>query len=312
MALTKEQVLTALQLPDFGREQAWGLIQFASKNDLSISTDKELMDLIDTACDEGYISDIPEYYLTDFTRCRAKAERIIEECTKHNICITIYGDENFPLQYRSLINKNKETCPVLLYYKGDIKKVCSMPGAAVIGTRRVTKEGYADGEFLARFLAQQGCNIISGLAVGADTAAHNGALLAKGTTTAITAFGLDMTPRNNDYLMRQIVAEGGLLLSEYAPGIQECAATLIERDRLQAGLAKAVLLIQSDDKKGGSMHAVRTAIENHKPVFAIDYRDTHLSGHPMVQGNLRLIREGKAIPVNRQTAQKIIDRLRHG
>lgn len=312
MALTKEQLLTALQLPDFGREQALGLIQFIAKNDLSISTDKELMDLVDAAYDEGYINDIPEYYMSDFTRCRMKAERIIEECTHHHIGITIYGDENFPLQYRSLINKKKETCPVLLYYKGDIKKVCSMPGVAVIGTRRVTKEGYADGEFFARFLAQKGCNIISGLAIGADTAAHNGALLARGTTTAITAFGLNVTPRNNAYLLRQIVEEGGLLLSEYAPGTQECAATLVERDRLQAGLADAVLLVQSDNKKGGSMHAVRTAIENHKPVFAIDYHNTLLSGHPMVQGNLRLIREGKAIPVNKQTAQRIIDRLRHG
>lgn len=312
MALTKEQILTALQLPELGRKQALGLIQFASKNDLSISTDKELMDLIDTAFDEGYINDIPEYYMSDFTRCRTKAERIIEECTHHHIGITIYGDENFPLQYRSLIKKGKESCPVLLYYRGDIKKVCSMPGIAVIGTRRVTKEGFADGEYFARFLAQKGCNIISGLAVGADTAAHNGALLAKGTTTAITAFGLDVTPRNNAYLLRQIVEEGGLLLTEYGPGTQECAATLVERDRLQAGLADAVLLVQSDDKKGGSMHAVRTAIENHKPVFAIDYHGTHLSGHPMVQGNLRLIREGKAIPVNRQTAQKIIDRLNHG
>lgn len=311
MALTKEQVLTTLQLPDFGREQAWGLIQFASKNDLSISTDKELMDLIDTAFDEGYISDIPEYYQSDFTHCRAKAERIIEECAKHNIGITIYDDENFPLQYRSLINKGKETCPVLLFYKGDIKKVCSMPGVAVIGTRQVTKEGYADGEFFARFLAQQGCNIISGLAIGADTAAHNGALLARGVTTAITAFGLDVTPRNNAYLMRQIVAEGGLLLTEYGPGTQESSTNLVERDRLQAGLADTVLLVQSVDKKGGSMHAIRTAIENRKPVFAIDYRDSHLSGHPMAQGNLRLIREGKAIPVNRQTVQ-IIDRLKHG
>lgn len=312
MAINKEQILTALSLPEFNRIQALGLIKFGTKEDVSISTDKELMELIDAAFDEGYISDIPEYYLTDLTRCRTKAERIIEECTHHHIGITVYGDEHFPLQYRSLIIKNKETCPVLLYYKGDIKRVCSMPGVAVIGTRRVTKEGYADGEFFARLLAKEGCNIVSGLAIGADTAAHNGALFARGTTTAITAFGLDVTPRNNAYLLKQIVVEGGLLLSEYAPGTQECATTLVERDRLQAGLADTVLLVQSDDKKGGSMHAIRTAIENHKPVFAIDYRDTHIAGHPIVQGNLRLIEEGKAIPVSRQTTQRIIDRLKHG
>lgn len=312
MALRKEHILTALSLPEFNRIQALGLIKFGTKEDVSISTDMDLMELIDAAYDEGYISDIPEYYLTDLTRCRARAERIINECVHHHIDITIYGDELFPPQYRRLINKGKETCPVLLYYKGDIKKVCSMPGAAVIGTRRVTKEGYADGEYFARFLAQKGCNIISGLAVGADTAAHNGALLARGATTAITAFGLDVNPRNNAYIMRQIVAEGGLLLSEYAPGIQECATTLVERDRLQAGLADVLLLVQSDDRKGGSMHAVRTAIENHKPVFTIDYRDSQIAGHLMVQGNLRLISEGRAIPVSRQTAQKIIDRLNYG
>ena len=128
MAFTKEQVLTALQLPDFGREQALGLIRFSAKKDVSISTDMELIELIDAAYDEGYINDIPEYYLTDFICYRAKAERIIEECAKHNIGISVYDDELFPRQYHSLINKGKETCPVLLYYKGDINRVCTMHG----------------------------------------------------------------------------------------------------------------------------------------------------------------------------------------
>ena len=307
MALTKEQVLMVLHLPEFGRQQALGLIKYAGKAKASINTDKELMELIDTAFDDGYIEDIPDYYLSDFTQCRAKAERIMEDCTKQRIDITVYGDKDFPRHFRSLISKGKETCPVLLYYRGDIKQVCSMPGVAVIGTRRVTKEGYADGEYFARTLAQNGCNIISGLAVGADTAAHNGALLAKGITTAITAFGLGVTPSNNTYLLRQIVAEGGLLLSEYAPGIQESSATLVERDRLQAGLADAVLLIQSDDKKGGSMHTIRTAVENRKPVFAIDYRGSRIAGNPMVQGNIRLIEEDKAIPVDRHSIQNILE-----
>lgn len=307
MALTKEQILTTLNLPDFGRQQALGLIRYASKTNTSITTDMELMELIDAAFDEGYVKDIPEYYPSDFTKCRAKAECIIEDCTKQRIGITAYGDENFPRQFRSLISKGRETCPVLLYYKGNIRKACSMPGVAVIGTRRVTKEGYADGEYFARSLAQSGCNIVSGLAVGADTAAHNGALLAKGVTTAITAFGLGVMPNNNAYLLRQIVAEDGLLLSEYAPSVQETSVTLVERDRLQAGLADVVLLVQSDDKKGGSMHAVRTAIENRKPVFAIDYRSTRIAGHPIVQGNIRLIEEGRAIPVDRQSVQMIIE-----
>jgi DNA processing protein len=310
MALTKEQILTTLNLPDFGRQQALGLIRYSSKTNTSITTDKELMELIDAAFNDGFLKDIPEYYLSDFTKCRAKAERILENCAEQRIDITMYGDEDFPKQFHSLISRGKETCPVLLYYRGDVKKVCSLPGIAVIGTRRVTKEGYADGEYLSRSLAQKDCNIISGLAVGADTAAHNGALMAKGVTTAITAFGLGVTPSNNAYLLRQIVAEEGLLLSEYAPGVQENSATLVERDRLQAGLADVVLLVQSDDKKGGSMHAVRTAIENRKPVFAIDYRSTRLAGHPMVQGNIRLIEEGKAIPVDRLSVQKIRKLLR--
>ena len=307
MALTKEQVLTTLNLPEFGRRQALGLIKYAGKAKASINTDKELMELIDAAFDDGYIEDIPEYYLSDFTQCRSKAERIMEDCTKQRIGITAYDDEDFPKQFRSLISRGKETCPVLLYYKGDIKKVSSLPGVAVIGTRRVTKEGYTDGEYFARSLAQSGCNIISGLAVGADTAAHNGALLVEGVTTAITAFGLSVMPNNNVYLFRQIVAEGGLLLSEYAPCVQESTTALVERDRLQAGLADAVLLVQSDDKKGGSMHAVRTAVENRKPVFAIDYRSTRLAGHPMAGGNIRLIEEGKAIPVGRLSIQRILE-----
>ena len=109
MALTKEQVLTTLYLPEFGRSQALGLMKYASKKNISVTTDKELMELIDEAFDDGFVKDIPEYYLSDFTQCRSKAERIMEDCTKQRIGITAYDDEDFPKQFRSLISRGKET-----------------------------------------------------------------------------------------------------------------------------------------------------------------------------------------------------------
>jgi DNA processing protein len=119
--------------------------------------------------------------------------------------------------------------------------------------------------------------------------------------------GLDsIHPPINDYLAERIIASGGALVSEYPIGTPVSFQNLIDRNRLQAGLSDAVILIQSDDKKGGSMHAVNVANENHKPTFAVQFDNERANLDKMTQGNIRLIREKRAAALTPDKVEDVI------
>jgi DNA processing protein len=109
--------------------------------------------------------------------------------------------------------------------------------------------------------------VVSGLARGVDSAAHLGALEAKCSTWAVLAHGLAVAPTSNIELAHRIVEEGGALISEYRPAEPPQRFQFIERDRIQAGLADAVLVVETGTQ-GGSMHTVRAATSAGIPVWA--------------------------------------------
>ena len=174
-----------------------------------------------------------------------------------------------------------------------------MPGVAVIGTREPTHNGIKAGEFFAGEFAKKGYNIVSGLAIGCDTTGHKGALEVNGVTTAFLANGLDwesIYPKENLKLAQDIVRNGGLLLSEYPIG-QSCGRYgLVARDRLQAGLSKATIVVQTGEK-GGTMHAVNATIASNKPLFVVEYKHPSDYNHEKVQGNVYLQQNKGAFPL---------------
>ena len=178
-------------------------------------------------------------------------------------------------------------------------KALVCPGIAVIGTREPTPNGEKAGKYFSGELAKRGFNIVSGLAVGCDTTGHIGALEVGGITTAFLANGLDwdsIYPKENLELAKEIVNKGGLLLSEYPVG-QSCGRYgLVARDRLQAGLSYATIVVQTGEK-GGTMHAVNATINSGKPLFAVEYKKNEDITHSKVQGNIKLINEQKAYPL---------------
>jgi len=186
----------------------------------------------------------------------------------------------------------------MLYIKGNTGYLSNPKGIAIIGTREPTSEGKQAGAYFSEIFAEKGYNIISGLAIGCDTLAHQGALNKKGITTAFLAHGLDQKiyPKENTKLAEQIIDGGGMLISEYPVGTQLMTNRLVERDRLQSGLANATLVIQTGIK-GGTMHAVNATLTNKKPLFAIQFKGDSLM-HDKVQGNIKLINEGKANVLN--------------
>ena len=236
---------------------------------------------------------------------------LLEKSEDEGISLMGYYDAEFPRILHDCIDENgKITPPLLLYYRGNLE-LLKLPGLAIIGTREPTDNGILAGRFFSENLAKRGFNIISGLAIGCDTSAHEGALLAGGATTAFLAHGLNwdsIYPRENLELAERIVESGGLLLSEYSIGEKVNRYNLVARDRLQAGLAKGTIVIQTGER-GGTMHAVNATIKAEKPLYAVEYSKAEDLVHEKTQGNLMLIKTEKAAPINSKNIDSVVNEL---
>lgn len=163
------------------------------------------------------------------------------------------------VEYPSLLRLTKDA-PYIIYVKGKLH-LSPEKSVAVIGTRQPTLHGMVIAERITDFFARNGWSIVSGLALGCDTIAHQAALAAGGHTVAVLAHGLHtISPSSNKRLASEILESGGALISEYGFGSAAIPSNFVKRDRTQAGLAQGVIMIQSD-VKGGSLHASRAALQ---------------------------------------------------
>ncbi|MDD7233809.1 MAG: DNA-processing protein DprA [Bacteroidales bacterium] len=287
MALSAEMILTLQQLDGFGTKTIFKIAQQISTPPSSL---KELYDFLKTLKGKR----IQSISLEDIIDANDIAKKIIDVSSKHFIDFVGYYDSDFPTMLRTTINEDgKLDPPMLLWYRGNLS-VTSMPGLAVIGTREPTPDGVAGGTYLSGEFAKRKLNIISGLAVGCDSAGHIGALKVGGITTAILANGLDTNsiyPTENKELAETIVEQGGLLLSEYPVGQGVKSYALVARDRLQAALSKATLVIQTGIK-GGTMHAANTTLVSKKPLYAMKFKDSITNNHEKCMGNAYLVSQG--------------------
>ncbi len=142
------------------------------------------------------------------------------------------------------------------------------PVVAVVGSRRATAQGLAMARDVGRRLARRGAVVVSGLAHGIDTAAHEGALEADGITVAVLGCGVDIAyPRRNRALAQRIV-ERGALLSEFWPGTAPAPWRFPARNRIVAGLSHAVAVIEAGERSGALITA-DFALEAGRPVLAV-------------------------------------------
>lgn len=163
------------------------------------------------------------------------------------------------LEYPSLLSQTRDD-PFILYVQGTL----AAPGqrsVAIIGTRQPTTRGAVVATRITTQFGNAGWSIISGLAFGCDTLAHQAALDCGAHTVAVMAHGLQMIyPSKNKRLAHAILDAGGALVSEYPFGQEVQKQQYVKRDRTQAGMALGVVMIQSD-VKGGSLHASRASLE---------------------------------------------------
>lgn len=192
--------------------------------------------------------------------------------------------------------------PVLLYVKGD-PAMLQRPAIAIVGARSATPQGEANAEAFARALSKHGLTVISGLALGIDAAAHRGALAAgDGGTVAVIGTGADrIYPARNAAIARDIAAQGAII-SELPLGTNALRHNFPRRNRIIAGLAQGVLVVEAA-LDSGSLISARLATESGREVFAIP-GSIH---SPMSRGCHRLIREGAKLV---ETAEDILEELR--
>ncbi len=158
--------------------------------------------------------------------------------------------------------------PVVLYVRG-AADILSQPGVAVVGTRHPTPYGLGMAERLSCDLAARGIIILSGLARGVDTAAHRGALTARGKTVAVFGTGVDVVyPRENSRIADQILALGGALISEFPVGTFAAPQNFPIRNRIISGLSLGVLVVEAGEYSGTRITA-RCALEQNRELFAV-------------------------------------------
>ena len=295
MALNKEQILTLTCLKEVGvkgvgPQKIFSIARTIEDKNLDIKSYDDLAEVMGSMKEKA----IHSVTLSDLNNAHHCALKIIEASEACKIGYVGFYDDEFPAILRQAINEDgKLDPPLILWYRGDFS-ITSLPGLAVIGTREATQEGVAGGEFLSGQFAKRGFNIVSGLAVGCDTCGHKGALKIGGKTTAILANGLDhdsIYPPENQDLAEEIVENGGLLLSEYRIGSTVSRYNLVARDRLQAGLSLATLVVQTGEK-GGTMHAATTTLKANKPLFSMLYKDPATNNHEKCLGNALLVKQG--------------------
>ena len=192
-----------------------------------------------------------------------QAEQQLEKAAAAGASILSIEDDGYPERLREIYDP-----PVVLFVRGNVQAL-SEAGIAVVGTRHPTPYGLGMSERLACDLAGAGVIIISGLARGVDTAAHRGAVNARGKTVAVFGTGVDeIYPRENKKLAEQILANGGALISEFPVGTFPAPQNFPIRNRIISGLSVGVLVIEGGEFSGTRITA-RCALEQCREVFAV-------------------------------------------
>ncbi len=223
-----------------------------------------------------------------------KIEKILEQ---EKITCILKDDDNYPKLLKEIYD-----APPCLFTRGCLNNDGFT--LAVVGPRKFSPYGKQITEEIVRDLASQGIVIVSGLALGIDSIAHNTTLQAGGKTVAVLGSGINdrhIYPAGHRNLANNIIKDGGAVISEYPPGALPSKFTFPRRNRIVAGMSLGTLVIEAAEGSGALITA-QSALDNNREVFAIPQNITS----PNSTGVNQLIKNG-AHPVT--SAQDIIDVL---
>lgn len=190
--------------------------------------------------------------------------------------------------------------PAMLYCKGR-RDLLSQPALGIVGSRNATPQGVRDAEAFAHALSEAGLTIVSGLALGIDAAAHRGGLAGSSSSVAVIGTGLDRIYPARNKALAHLLAENGLIVSEFPLGTPPLPGHFPRRNRLISGLSRGVLVVEAAPDSG-SLITARVATEQGREVFAIP-GSIH---SPLARGCHALIKQGAKLV---ESAADILDEL---
>lgn len=195
------------------------------------------------------------------------------------------GDEDYPLLLKEIA-----VPPSPLYFLGELPKASDVL-VAIVGTRKASRDGLLLAKQIGCDLAKAGVVVVSGLALGIDGAAHEGAVLSGGRTIAVLATGLDsIYPRAHENLARKILDLGGGILSEYSRGTPALPHQFLERNRIVSGLCIAAVVVEAP-RRSGALATARFALEQGRELFVAPGPVSHRN----YEGSHALLRNGARI-----------------
>ena len=247
-------------------------------------TAEELFDLSEKAVRALHIFTEKEEESFFQSRKNWEMERQWEAFQETGIKFYTYSDPDYPTRLAQIYQP-----PYAVYGKGNLPGTEKTVG--IVGARMCSEYGRALALRIGKTLAEHGVSVISGLALGIDSAGHAGALQGNGATYAVLGCGCDICyPRASRTLYRNIANSSGGILSEYAPGTPPMPYRFPERNRLISGLSDVLVVVEAKEKSG-SLITVDCALEQGKDVYAVPGR----FGDTLSRGCNRLIYHGAGI-----------------
>jgi len=220
-----------------------------------------------------------------------ESARIIEVGAELGISAIPISSPRYPDILRSIAD-----APPILYLRGPLSVFDRLPGVAVVGTRKASTHGRTIAQRIAEYISSSGWAVISGLALGIDAMAHEGAILGGTPTIAVLAHGLEKAqPVTNRPLAQRILEAGGAWVSEHPYGAPAKPANFTLRNRIQVGLSCASIIVEGEEKSG-SMTQAEFCLRNKRTLFAVlpepNSKVVTVSALPRV-----LVRTQGAIPI---------------
>ncbi len=219
------------------------------------------------------------------------ARKVLNDCKKNKISVIPYCSEYYPQLLREIPNP-----PLALYAKGNVSLLNSEPLICVIGTRVATQYGKKSAFSLSARLAAGGITVVSGGAMGIDSAAHKGALAAGGNTVCVYPSGLCTSYLSANKALREEIARRGLIISELPPYRELRKGGVPLRNRIMAGISLGVAVVEAPIKSGAIITA-DFAAEHGRDVFAVPGG----LDNPNYSGCNRLLADGAKLLIDART-----------
>lgn len=202
--------------------------------------------------------------LTALSRVKlSDAQKVMDKCSRLGYDVICLDDESYPVKL-----KNIYAPPCALYVWGNLPDFNYRLSIAMVGTRNATQYGVMSSHVLSSSLSKLGVVIVSGGALGIDSASHIGALEAGGVTVCVLGCGIDYEYLMSNASLRKNISQNGAVVSEYPPGTNSVPYHFPVRNRIISGLSDGVIVVEADEKSG-SLITVNHALEQGREVFAV-------------------------------------------